>query len=95
MLVVSETTVGPLGDLANYARRSSTMCLPSASTVVRQMSSQASGALLNVDRTSMNLSGLRGLDSVPTWAWAVGGGIIAGAVVGALVFRKGRGKRRR
>lgn len=34
--------------------------------------------------------GMGAIAGVPTWAWAAGGGLVAGLVVGALVYKKKR-----
>ncbi len=55
---------------------------------VHALNRLASGARLAVTRRGMGA----GLASVPTWVWAVGGGLAVGLVGGAIYFRR---KRRR
>ena len=75
-----------------YSSRSPTMCFPNAARKVTNFQAQASGALLSWNPRSPNLGdGASGFFStVPMWAWAAGGGLLGGIVVGALVFKKKR-----
>lgn len=93
MLVVSERTrFDGLGDARAFASRSPTMCLPNAASTVTNMTQDASGALLTMSQRTPFGDASAVFGSVPTWAWAAGGGLLAGVVVGAIAFRKKKGR---
>lgn len=93
MLVVSERTrFDGLGDARAFKARSPTMCLPNAASTVTDMTQDTSGALLTMSQRTAFGDASAVFGSVPMWAWTAGGGLLAGVVLGALVFRKRKGR---
>lgn len=93
MLVVSERTrFDGLGDARAFNSRSVTMCLPNAASTVTDLTQGASGALLTMSQRTPFGDASAVFSSVPPWAWAAGGGLLAGIIAGVIVFKK-KGRR--
>ena len=76
-----------LGDIGPIHPRSRTMACPGARAAVAELQATAgANRLVFAPRGVGTLSDT--FASVPTWAWAAGGGLIAGLVAGAVLFKK-------
>ena len=86
-MIVVEQRRGSYG-LGNIPDRSRTMGCPGARTIVLNRTAEAVGARLSVSPAG---TGELSFSTVPTWAWAAGGALVVGLVVGAIYFKKRKG----
>lgn len=75
------------GDLGPIHPRSRTMVCPGARASVARLQADA-GATRLVFATRGVGTLHETFASVPTWVWAGGGGLIAGLIAGAVLFKK-------
>lgn len=67
------------------SRQSRTMCVPGAAATVQSRIAQASGG--NAVVTPLRGLGEGAFETVPTWAWWAGGGLLVGLLGTAVVLK--------